>query len=75
MTEQLELALAAFETLKTPSRVAGALREGGASALETEYAGLPSGTRNCVDQKAREMRRNHIDVVLFGTKDFPGILV
>lgn len=75
MTDPLELALAAFETLKTPSRIVGALREGGVSALEEEYARLSPGSRSGVDQKADEMRQNRIDAVLFGTKDFPSSLV
>jgi DNA processing protein len=75
LTDRLELALTAFEVLRTPSRITGALRAGGTSALEAEYTGLAANARVDVDQKAHAMREHRIDAVFFGMPDYPSSLV
>lgn len=75
MADILELALTAFETLRTPSRITSTLREGGVALLEKEYTGLPSATRDDIDQKAVEMRQRGVGVVIFTTPDFPSSLL
>ncbi|NYD67882.1 DNA-processing protein DprA [Agromyces atrinae] len=75
MIDQLELALSAFETLRTPGRIAAALRHGGLDALRREYEGLPVEIRGDVDHKANEMRRVGIGVVMFTMPDFPSSML
>lgn len=75
MSDALELALTAFATLRTPSRITAALRQSGLAALEREYADLASDVRNDVDNKAHEMREDGIGVVVFTAPDFPSSLV
>ena len=75
MSDVLELALAAFASLRTPSRITAALRQGGLTALEREYAHLEPDVRNDVNSKAHEMRQDGVGVVVFTASDFPSSLV
>lgn len=75
VTDALERALTAFATLRTPGKIANALRIDGADRLEHEFANLPESARVEVERKASEMRHDGIDAVIFRTDDFPKILV
>lgn len=75
MSDVLELALAAFASLRTPSRITAALRQGGLTALEREYAHLEPEVRNDVKSKAHKMRQDGVGVVVFTASDFPSSLV
>lgn len=71
MTDRLKLALAAFNTLRTPSRIFKAILEEGTQKLEDEYLNLPREVRTGIDQKALDMRLEGIGVYIYGTPDFP----
>lgn len=71
MPDRIQLALAAFATLRTPSRITAALRHHGISALEDEYESLASEVRSDIDQKAFEMRQEGTDAIFFSASDFP----
>lgn len=71
MPDSIQLALAAFATLRTPSRITAALRHHGISALEDEYESLTSEVRSDVDQKAFEMKREGTGAIFFSASDFP----
>lgn len=76
LTESLVLAVAAFETLRTPGKITAALRAGGRNALREAVDGnLDHATRMDVEHKARTMDDAGIGVVIFGDDDFPGSLV
>lgn len=75
MPDRIQLALAAFATLRTPSRITAALRHHGISALEGEYESLASEVRSDIDQKAFEMRQEGTDAIFFSACDFPERLV
>ncbi len=75
MADLLELALTAFETLRTPSRISAALLRDGISELEREYAGLPADVRDDIVQKAHEMRNDGTGAVIFTMPDFPSSLM
>lgn len=75
MADLLELALTAFESLRTPSRISAALLRDGISALEREHAGLPDDVRGDIVQKAHEMRNDGTGAVIFTMPDFPSSLV
>ncbi|RLP80235.1 hypothetical protein D9V34_14315 [Mycetocola lacteus] len=75
MIDILELALSAFETLRTPGRITSALRHGGIAALEHEHAKLSPAVLDDIEKKAHEMRRNDVGVVIFTMPDFPSSLL
>lgn len=75
MPDRIQLALTAFATLRTPSRITAALRHHGISALEGEYESLDSEVRSDIDQKAFEMRQEGTDAIFFSSSDFPERLV
>lgn len=71
----LERALTAFTALRTPGQITNALRTGGPTVLDDAFASLPQSDRDDVERKAQDMRREDIDVVIFGDSDFPESLV
>lgn len=71
----LERALAAFKSLRTPGQITSALRAEGPHALDRAFEGLTTQDRDDVQRKAHEMRRDGIDVVIFGDRDFPEALL
>ena len=73
--DSLERALTAFATLRTPGRIATALRADGVAALDAEWSALSGSVRVEVERKADEMRRDGIGAVIFRSADFPKILV
>lgn len=73
--DALERALTAFATLRTPGKIATALRTDGSEALDREFANLSESVRVEVERKASEMRHDGIDAVIFRTDGFPKILV
>lgn len=75
MPDRIQLALAAFATLRTPSRITAALRHHGISALESEYESLTSEVRDDIDQKAYEMSQEGTDAIFFSASDFPQRLI
>ncbi len=75
MPDRIQLALAAFATLRTPSRITTALRHHGISALEGEYESLASEVRDDIDQKAYEMSQEGTDAIFFSASDFPQNLI
>ena len=75
MASKLELALAAFASLRTPSRITAALRSGGSAGLEAAFAELSAESRSDVQRKAIAMSDDGIDVVMFGDPDYPAQLV
>ncbi|TQO18524.1 DNA processing protein [Rhodoglobus vestalii] len=74
-TKTLIHALAAFESLRSPGRIASALRSGGDGALQDAFEELDSATRTDVEAKAKMMERDGIGAVIFGAEDFPKSLV
>lgn len=74
-TGKLDLALGAFEALRTPARITAAIKQGGRQALEDVLEGLDHATRVDVANKARSMEDDGIGAVIFGDDDFPESLV
>lgn len=74
MADHLEIALSAFASLRTPSKISAALRTHGMSALEHEHSLLPLEVREAIVRKAAEMRNDGIYAVCYGTPDFPSSL-
>ena len=75
MTRTVELALGAFETLRTPARITAALRANGIESLVREVDRLDHATRTDVAYKARQMEDDGIGAVIFSEPDFPDSLV
>lgn len=73
--DDLERALTAFATLRTPGKIATGLRVDGVAALDREFHRLSESVRVEVERKADEMRRDGIGAVIFRADDFPAILV
>lgn len=73
-TETLELALTAFEVLRTPAQITAALRAEGLDGLRRRFAGLVDSKID-VQRKAIELADEEIGVVIYGTEDFPSALI
>jgi DNA processing protein len=73
--QTLFTALLAFATLRTPGRIAAALRAGGRSEIDKAAEGLDNATRVDTEAKAHSMDANGIGAVLFGDSDFPESLI
>jgi DNA processing protein len=73
--DSLLLALAAFESLRTPGRITAALRADGRDALRLAFNELEHADQVDVERKARQMDADGIGAVLFGDPDFPDSLV
>lgn len=71
MSDYLEVALSAFASLRTPSKISAALRTHGISALEREYSLLSPEVQSDIARKADEMRKDGIYAVCYGMPDFP----
>lgn len=71
----LELALAAFEQIRTPARITGALRSDGLDAFANAFESMSEESRMDVQRKAIALRNDGIGVVIFGQEDFPTALV
>ena len=75
ITRTIDLALGAFEALRTPARITAAIKQGGRKALEDALQGLDHATRVDVANKAQSMEADGIGAVIFGEDDFPESLV
>ncbi|ARJ06491.1 hypothetical protein GCM10010988_17520 [Cnuibacter physcomitrellae] len=75
MTGTVELALGAFESLRTPARITAALKLDGHSGLSEAFERLDHATQVDVRHKAHEMEDDGIGAVIFGDDDFPQNLV
>lgn len=75
MPNHLELALAAFATLRTPGRIASALRREGLDALSREHNLLSHEIQDEINQKASELAQDGVEASIFSTATFPSSLI
>jgi DNA processing protein len=73
--QSLTIALAAFAVLGSPGRITKALQEGGRSAILQATSHLDSGQRADLEQTARRLADDGIQVVMFGDPGYPESLV
>ncbi|WP_130178687.1 DNA-processing protein DprA [Cryobacterium sp. SO1] len=71
----LKLALLAFGVLRTPARIAAALKAGGRDAIAQAARAAESSMAANSDLKASQLHSDGVRAVIYGDSDFPGMLV
>ncbi|MCO6010572.1 DNA-protecting protein DprA [Actinoallomurus purpureus] len=73
--QSLALALAAFETLRTPGKITNSLRVEGRQGLKRQWDLLDDVVKDKIREKIFSLAQQDISVTIFGDEDFPKSLI